>query len=730
MQPSAQKNHIRYKSYFIPVLVLVYLMTYLAWQMIVNPLSTGLTTLIFHLFPILPGILAITLFIHTCIRQRNRLGWITGFAAAGLVCWLAGDILQYFVTGNISKYLLPVSIMRWMNLAGWAFFLGSILLLPIFQKRIILRLKIMLDLVISTGAFVLLSWLILTTQIGNYSTLSSSTGITLDPILDLILIGLSVNLVLLSRNTPQKSFFIFFILAMIFFCSSDFASLFSSDFSTSSSATALNITNLLGCSMMVMAARFGPKSVSELETGGVEAGSLAAWTLGERIQTTLPIALPFVLVGELLVFWQMDQQIDQGLLVSASIIWLLLIVRLGVSAGEFELQRYAILFENSTEPAFLCDSRLKIILVNPAMVQICGKLSEDTLLGQPITRFIRTIHPVSLSKQGWSSEGELISRVDMQIPIDLSLKQIELGFFKQKLVTGTLHDLTDQKLQQSELQTAYDQVSHIQSELKILNDDLESRIIEKTGSLSQAIEQLEEQHRQLQSLDKLKSDFVSLVSHELRAPLTNISGGIELILTGKKPLPEYTRQSLLLVQSEIQRLTRFVETILDLSALDAGKMPFFLEPVRLSEILPSLQTRYKSSPQGNRLVWNIPENFEFILADRQALMSVFEHLIDNGLKYAPEGPVEISAIQKPDIIQVTVADQGPGIPPAYLKEIFEQFFRTENTDSRVVYGHGLGLYIARKLLQAMNGDIQADNRDSGGAIFTFWLPLEKNQNEK
>jgi signal transduction histidine kinase len=687
------------------------------------------TDFIIYLLSLLPGLLAIYLLIKTCWRERNRLGWITGFAAAGLVCWLAGDFIRFFTTGNISNNLLVVSIMRWMNLAGWGFFLGSILLLPIFQKRIILRLKIMLDLVISTGAFVLLSWLILTTQIGDFSGLSS-TGITLDPILDLILIALSVNLVLLSRNTPQKSFLVFLILATIFFCSADFSLLISSLSSVPSSVTALNITNLFGCSMLVLAAWFGPKSVSELETGRVEAGSLTAWTLGERIQTTLPIALPFVLVGELLVFWQIDQQIDQGLLVSASIIWLLLIVRLGVSAGEFELQQYAILFENSTEPAFLCDSRFKIILANPAMVQICGKLNEDTLLGQPITRFIQTNHPVMLSKQGWSSEGELISRNDMQIPVDLSLKQIELGFFKQKLVTGTLHDLTDQKLQQSELQTAYNQVSHIQNELKILNEDLESRIIEKTGSLSQAYAQLEEQHRQLQSLDKLKSDFVSLVSHELRAPLTNISGGIELILVGKKPLPEYTRQSLLLVQSEIHRLTRFVETILDLSALDAGKMPFFMEPVRLSDILPSIQTRYKSSPQGNRLVWNIPEGIEFILADRQALMSVFEHLIDNALKYAPEGPIEISAIQKSDNVQVTVADQGPGIPPVYLKDIFEQFFRTENTDARVFYGHGLGLYIARKLLQAMNGDIHADNRDSGGAIFTFWLPLDKNQNEK
>jgi signal transduction histidine kinase len=286
-------------------------------------------------------------------------------------------------------------------------------------------------------------------------------------------------------------------------------------------------------------------------------------------------------------------------------------------------------------------------------------------------------------------------------------------------------------LQQADLQIAYDQVAAAHRALEAMNENLERKVDEKMLSLSQAYAQLEQQNLTLQQLDRLKSDFVSMVSHELRAPLTNISGGIELVLTG--PLEEPVQQSLNLVQNEIHRLTRFVETILDLSALDAGHIPIYPAPVSVAEVAGGVQQQAARLPGGDRLVWRIPPDLPLALADERILTSIFFHLVDNALKYASQGPVLVTAEPQGDRILVMVEDDGPGIPPEAIPLLFEKFQRLDTADSQTVYGHGLGLYMVRKLLQAMRGDIQAANRGDegrlGGACFTFWLPVFKESDE-
>ncbi len=150
-------------------------------------------------------------------------------------------------------------------------------------------------------------------------------------------------------------------------------------------------------------------------------------------------------------------------------------------------------------------------------------------------------------------------------------------------LAGTAHDLSQQKAQQAALQAALEQIESDRAQLERLNADLERLVAEKTADLSAAYARLEAQNRALRELDRLKSDFVSLVSHELRAPLTNIKGGLELVLSKAVRLPSTTREHLVLVQAEIERLSRFVETILDLSALEAGRLPLYPGAVRLRE---------------------------------------------------------------------------------------------------------------------------------------------------
>jgi signal transduction histidine kinase len=288
-------------------------------------------------------------------------------------------------------------------------------------------------------------------------------------------------------------------------------------------------------------------------------------------------------------------------------------------------------------------------------------------------------------------------------------------------IAGSAHDLTAQKRQQTALQEAYEQIAADRTELEKMNVQLEKMVGDKTKDLVEAYRQLEDQNRTLQQLDRMKSDFVGLVSHELRAPLTNIRGGIEL-LQRIKPQPERMEEHLKLVQAQAQRLTRFVETILDLTALDAGKMPFYPAPLSILSVLPVLKQLLTYLPGVERITWMISDNLPFVMADDQALTSIIFHLIDNSIKYAPEGKIEVSAWAEKSRLWIRVKDEGPGIDPEALPHLFQRFYRA-SSDSQSVYGHGLGLYIVKRMLEAMNGEIEACNNPDKGACFTFWLPL-------
>jgi two-component system sensor histidine kinase KdpD len=123
-----------------------------------------------------------------------------------------------------------------------------------------------------------------------------------------------------------------------------------------------------------------------------------------------------------------------------------------------------------------------------------------------------------------------------------------------------------------------------------------------------------------------------------------------------------------------------------------------------------------------RLVLNLPPSLPFVLADEQAIQSILLHLVDNALKYAPEGEVIIEAMDRDNDVLIQVIDSGPGIPEAERERVFEMFYRLDTSDSRPVYGRGLGLNLAKRFLDLMRGGIQIKDAQGQGAIVEFWLP--------
>jgi signal transduction histidine kinase len=394
---------------------------------------------------------------------------------------------------------------------------------------------------------------------------------------------------------------------------------------------------------------------------------------------------------------------------------------MGVRAGEIELQQYWQLFSSMAEPVFICDTSGLIRLGNPALAQALGRQAAHEINGTPLSAILegQTLPAGMLERACREACSAEVILAERQAICLLSLSPI-ISEDRKMMMAGALHDLSDQKRQQAALQKGYTDLHELHSQLEDLNAKLEQKVEERTLTLTQAYQQMEEQNTRLQELDQLKSDFVSMVSHELRTPLASLYGGLELLLLPKNRSTT-DRSTLLLMKQEVERLIRFVENILNLSATEAGQIQLSLAPVSLDVVFKSVCNKFGVNPAARQIEVRLPEDCPSVLADQVMLDSIFHHLLDNALKYAPESPVVLEAIRIKNRVRLQVTDRGPGIPAGKRRLLFQRFQRLEASDSQSVYGFGLGLYLSRRMLRAMQSDLVFEAPPEGGARFYFLL---------
>ncbi len=227
-------------------------------------------------------------------------------------------------------------------------------------------------------------------------------------------------------------------------------------------------------------------------------------------------------------------------------------------------------------------------------------------------------------------------------------------------------------------------------------------------------------------VEQVKSDFVSTVSHELRTPLTSIYGFAETLLRQDVMFGEEERQTFLrYIASESQRLTTIVDTLLNVARLDTGDLQVNLAETDVRDVVGEvLDTVSTTEVNGHRFVVELPEEPLAAKADPEKLRQVCSILVDNALRYSPDGgTVTVGAARRQDTVEVSIADEGIGIPQSDQEQIFRKFYRGSAAELRTgADGTGLGLFIARGLVTAMGGRMWVSSQEGEGSRFAFELP--------
>jgi two-component system phosphate regulon sensor histidine kinase PhoR len=330
----------------------------------------------------------------------------------------------------------------------------------------------------------------------------------------------------------------------------------------------------------------------------------------------------------------------------------------------------------------VCDQDGCIVLTNPAASRML-KIAETSLLGNLL------------------SQCNLHSELSKTIEESLTTKDLGYTSVSQELSLGESAE------------------SFLRAHTAPVRNDLG----ETMGSVTvlQDISHLKE-------LDKMKSEFIAMVAHELRAPIAAVEQQITVILN--KMAGEVTQKQEHLLSRAKERtkgLLTLIKDLLDLSKIEAGKMVQYKEPINLQEVIQRVVDLMGAEAENKKidLQFSPPSQISLIHADRNSMEGIFTNLISNGIKYTPEGgKVWITLGEEGDFVKASVSDTGIGIKKEDLPRIFDKFYRVKTTETRQIVGTGLGLSIVKSIVDAHLGTISVESEEGGGTTFTVLFPKE------
>jgi len=231
----------------------------------------------------------------------------------------------------------------------------------------------------------------------------------------------------------------------------------------------------------------------------------------------------------------------------------------------------------------------------------------------------------------------------------------------------------------------------------------------------------------LAEASRMKSEFINIVSHQMRSPLTNIKWTFEVLSSKDFQVPrEKEEEYFVNVQENIGRMVELIDDLLVVSKIEQGTFPLVKKEIELSSIIEELISRYKVFAEASNIKLNfyLGEKTTKVFSDPSLLKLVMENLIDNAVRYTPgPGKIDIHLTKKENSLLFRIQDSGVGIPESEQKYIFQKFYRAENALKRRTRGSGLGLYVCKSAIEKLGGKIWFQSKENKGTTFYFTIPI-------
>ncbi len=349
-----------------------------------------------------------------------------------------------------------------------------------------------------------------------------------------------------------------------------------------------------------------------------------------------------------------------------------------------EKQRLDALIDSAADGILILNADHSIERVNDAFERIYGK-TDDELRGLRHEKVIR-----------WARK-----------PDGLTLEEAEQGGWPP---TPNAHLYVEGDLQRADEQMPFIPVGVTYAPLLTAEGELQNIIVTVRDITH------------FRNAEEIKATFISIVSHELKTPVALIKGYASTLRRDDARWDKHIIQdSLTVIEEEADRLTKMIEDLLDASRLQAGGLTLKRTDVALPALARRLAERFQTQTKKHTLKVDFPAEFPVILADETRIEQVLSNLISNAIKYAPKGSICIGGQARPEQVILCVSDEGPGIDPHDMPHIFDRFYRAEGA-VRKTKGAGLGLYLARAIVEAHGGRMWVDPKPGSGARICFSLP--------
>jgi PAS domain S-box-containing protein len=406
-------------------------------------------------------------------------------------------------------------------------------------------------------------------------------------------------------------------------------------------------------------------------------------------------------------------------------------LRMAESAVRAERDRLNLIIDSVADPIIVTDAAGATVLMNAPAEEIFTAPPEA---GHAVVRLVQSNDAhfssfISGLLLGEGGPGE-IRRGEIALTSPQSGESIPVEAIAGKVLTES-GELTAVVTILHDRREALER-AHLFEQLKIGADELQMRVQAATAELATQNELLRRQAIELEQASRLKSQFLANMSHEFRTPLNAILGYTHMLLQGVAgELPPNVKRQLQRIDSNGRHLLSIINEILDITRIEAGKMPMQISEFDLNALVPEVMTELDPMIARSKLsvVTCLSPDAPMLLSDRQKVKQIVVNLLSNALKFTHEGTIEITVRYSVParLASIAVVDTGIGIAPEHHEKIFEDFRQVDDSPSRQYGGTGLGLAICRRLAHALGGRITLDSHVGQGSTFTLTIPADAPQ---